>query len=181
MTIALYGFILVVLSLERLVELIIARQNTKWSLAQGGFEVAPRHYPYMVVIHIGLIVGSFSEVYFLKRPFNQYLFQTMLIISLLCQGLRWWVITTLKKQWNTRIIIVPGLSRITSGPYRWLTHPNYLAVILEGIAVPMMHSAWITALCFTISNLLLLSIRIYHENSALEQLSPLSDTCSQGA
>lgn len=174
MTIALYGFILVVLSLERLVELIIARRNTKWSLAQGGFEVAPRHYPYMVVIHIGLIVGSFSEVYFLKRPFNQYLFQTMLVLSLLCQGLRWWVITTLKKQWNTRIIIVPGLSRITNGPYRWLTHPNYLAVIIEGIAIPMMYSAWITALCFTISNLLLLSIRIRHENAALEQLSQLS-------
>ena len=173
MTLALYGIILIALSLERLVELVIARHNTRWSLARGGFEVAPEHYPLMVMIHIGLIIGSFFEVYFLKRPFHEFLFMTMLGVSFLCQGLRWWVIATLKQQWHTRIIIVPGLSRVTHGPFRWFSHPNYMAVILEGIAIPMMHSAWITAISFTISNLYLLSIRIRHENAALEQLDLL--------
>lgn len=179
MTLALYGIILIALSLERLVELIIARRNTRWSLARGGFEIAPEHYPFMVLIHIGLIVGSFFEVYLLKRPFNQYLFIAMFSLSFFCQGLRWWVISTLKQQWNTRIIIVPGLSRVTEGPFRWFTHPNYVAVILEGIAIPMMHSAWITAISFTISNLYLLSIRIRDENAALEQLVQSTAISSQ--
>lgn len=68
----------------------------------------------------------------------------MLGLSVLCQGLRWWVIVTLKEQWNTRVVIVPGLTLIKKGPFRWLKHPNYLAVILEGVSIPMMHNAWIT-------------------------------------
>jgi methyltransferase len=87
------------------------------------------------------------------------------------QGLRWWCITSLGRQWNTRVIVVPGAQRINGGPYRLMPHPNYVAVVAEGIALPLVHSAWITALTFTVLNALLLSRRISIENSALARLS----------
>ena len=90
--------------------------------------------------------------------------------ALALQGLRWWCITTLGPQWNTRVIIVPNLPRVTGGPYRWISHPNYVAVVLEGFALPLMHCAWLTAVCFTLCNAWLLYVRIRCENTALRQL-----------
>jgi methyltransferase len=91
--------------------------------------------------------------------------------ALACQALRWWCIATLGRQWNTRVIVVPGLPRISTGPYRWLRHPNYLAVIVEGIALPAVSGSWITASVFTLANTLLLRTRVRAENRALEALS----------
>jgi methyltransferase len=90
---------------------------------------------------------------------------------LAAQALRWWCIRTLGPQWNTRIIVVSGLSRITAGPYRWFNHPNYVAVVLEGLALPLVHSAWITAAIFTLANAALLRVRIRAENRALCSMS----------
>jgi methyltransferase len=86
--------------------------------------------------------------------------------------LRWWCIRTLGSQWNTRIVVVPGAPRITSGPYRWLRHPNYVAVVAEGVALPLVHTAWITALTFTVLNAALLTVRIRVEDAALRELAP---------
>jgi len=86
------------------------------------------------------------------------------------QVLRWWCITTLGKRWNTLVVIVPGMPRVTGGPYRWLSHPNYVAVVIEGIALPMVGFAWVTALIFTALNLPLLTVRLRVENKALETL-----------
>jgi hypothetical protein len=91
----------------------------------------------------------------------------MLALVLAAQALRWWCIVTLGRQWNTRVIVVPGLPRVTGGPYRFLSHPNYVAVVIEGFALPLVHSAWITALVFTLCNAVLLSVRIRVENRAL--------------
>jgi methyltransferase len=99
----------------------------------------------------------------------------MLVIALLCQGGRWWIIGTLGHQWNTRVIVVPGLGRVSRGPYRftWLPHPNYLIVAIEGIALPLVYTAWITALTFTVLNaILLLGFRIPTEDRALKALAP---------
>ncbi|MEV4085362.1 isoprenylcysteine carboxylmethyltransferase family protein, partial [Nonomuraea fuscirosea] len=85
----------------------------------------------------------------------------------LAQGLRWWCIGTLGRQWNTRVVVVPGLPLVDRGPYRWLRHPNYVAVVAEGIALPLVHSAWLTALAFTAANAALLSVRVRVENAAL--------------
>jgi methyltransferase len=87
--------------------------------------------------------------------------------------LRWWCITVLGHQWNTRVIVVPGLARIERGPYRWMRHPNYVAVVLEGIALPLVHSSWITAVAFTVLNAFLLRRRIRVENQALLSLQPV--------
>ena len=87
------------------------------------------------------------------------------------QALRWWCIATLGRQWNTRVVIVAGAGRVAAGPYRWLTHPNYLAVVVEGAALPLVHSAWLTALVFTVLNAVLLRVRIGVENRALTELA----------
>ena len=94
-----------------------------------------------------------------------------LVVVLCAQILRWWCITALGPQWNTRVIVVPGADRITGGPYRLFAHPNYVAVVLEGVALPLVHTAWLTAAVFTVLNAVLLRTRIRVENTALASLS----------
>nr|WP_246401407.1 isoprenylcysteine carboxylmethyltransferase family protein [Jiangella mangrovi] len=94
----------------------------------------------------------------------------MLALVVASQALRWWCIATLGHQWNTRVIVVPGLPLVAGGPYRWLRHPNYVAVVVEGFALPLVHSAWITAVVFTLLNAGLLAVRLSVENAALTAL-----------
>ena len=94
----------------------------------------------------------------------------MLAVVVAAQVLRWWCITTLGQQWNTRVVIIPGATRVDSGPYRFFSHPNYVAVVAEGVALPLVHTAWITAVVFTVLNAVLLAVRIATENSALAAL-----------
>jgi methyltransferase len=91
----------------------------------------------------------------------------MLVLVMASQALRWWCIATLGKQWNTRVIVVPGMPLVTKGPYRLLRHPNYVAVVVEGAALPLVHSAWLTACAFALLNALLLGVRIRVEDRAL--------------
>lgn len=156
-----------VVGAERLLELAVAKRNLAWSLARGGRESGFSHYPFMVALHTGLLAGCLLEVWLGHRPFTGWLGWPMLAVVLAAQGLRWWCIRTLGPQWNTRIIVVPGLSRVSAGPYRFLPHPNYLAVITEGFALPLVHDAWLTAAVFTVLNAGLLAIRIPAENAAL--------------
>ena len=107
----------------------------------------------------------------LHRPFLPWLGWPMLAVLLAAQGLRWWCITTLGPQWNTRGVVVPGVPRVTKGPYRVLSHPNYVAVVAEGVALPLVHTAWLTALAFTVLNAALLARRIDVENAALARLT----------
>jgi methyltransferase len=124
----------------------------------------------MVLLHTCFLISCPLEVYLLKQPFIPALGWTMLGLAICTQGLRWWCILTLGKRWNTRVIIVPGLKRITNGPYRFMNHPNYLAVVLEGIALPLIHSAWLTAISFTLLNAWLLTIRLRCEEEALQSI-----------
>jgi methyltransferase len=164
------GLILLV-GLERLAELVVTKRNAAWSFANGGFERGQGHYPFMVVLHTGLLVGCIAEVMIADRPFLPLLGWSMLAVVVAAQALRWWCIGTLGRQWNTRVIVVPGLPRVVTGPYRWLRHPNYVAVVLEGLALPLVHTAWITATVFTILNAGLLAVRLRVENAALAELA----------
>ena len=150
---------------ERVAELVVSLRNAKWSFAHGGVESGRGHYPFMVALHTGLLGACIVEG--LHRPFIPALGWTMLAVVLLSQGLRWWCITVLGHQWNTRVIVVPGLHLVARGPYRWIRHPNYVAVVAEGIALPLVHTAWITAVVFTVLNIPLLAIRIRCEDAAL--------------
>jgi methyltransferase len=122
----------------------------------------------MVALHTGLLLACLAEVWLLERPFLPWLGWPMLVLVLASQALRWWCITTLGPRWNTRVIVVPGLPLVARGPYRRLHHPNYVAVVVEGFALPLVHSAWLTALAFTVLNaVLLLGFRLPCENRAL--------------
>jgi methyltransferase len=162
-----YVVLIVAVALERLAELVVSRRNLAWALRRGGREYGFGHYPFMVLLHTGLLVACLAEA--THRPFVPALGWSMLAVVVLAQGLRWWCITTLGPRWNTRIIVVPGLPLVDRGPYRWLRHPNYVAVVLEGIALPLVHTGWITAAVFTVVNAALLRVRISAENAAMAQ------------
>jgi methyltransferase len=166
-----YLLLIGAIAVERLAEIVVAQRNRGMSKQRGGVEFGARHYPVMVVLHTGLLAGCLLEPVLLHRPFIPALGWPMLLIAVAAQALRWWCITTLSYQWNTRVIVIPGAERVTGGPYRFLPHPNYVAVIAEGIALPLVHTAWITALVFTILNAALLRTRIHVENAALASLA----------
>ena len=162
-----YLVLLGLIAIERGVELAISRRNAKWALAQGGIEVGREHFPWMKRLHAAFFVGCALEAVWLERPFVPGLAAAMLALILASQALRYWAIGTLGRYWNVRVIVVPGAPAVATGPYRWLRHPNYLAVVVEGIAIPLLHGAWITALVFTALNAWLLSVRIRCEEAAL--------------
>jgi methyltransferase len=151
----------------RLAELSVARRNLQWARERGGVETGAGHYPVMVALHTGLLVACVVEVWVAGRPFLPALGWPMLALLVAAHALRWWCIRTLGPQWNTRVVRVPGMPLVTAGPYRWLNHPNYLAVVIEGFALPLVHTAWITALAFTVLNALLLRVRLRVERAAL--------------
>ncbi len=144
--------------------------TSAWAKEHGGVELGREHYAAMVLIHVGLLVGSVLEVVLLGRVFLPWLGWPALVGVGLAQGLRWWCIATLGRQWNTRIVVVPGAGRVSGGPYRRLDHPNYVAVVVEGVCLPLVHTAWITATVFTFANAWVLRQRIPAENQALQLL-----------
>jgi methyltransferase len=164
---AFYTALILLVAAERLTELVVARRNLAWARERSGREYGFGHYPFMVFLHSALLVGCLVEA--MHRPFIPAFGWPMFAVVLLAQALRWWCITTLGHRWNTRIIVVPGLPLVDRGPYRRLRHPNYVAVVLEGIALPLVHTAWITAVVFTVVNAALLRVRITSENAALTE------------
>ncbi len=168
----LFTGLVALVGLERLAELVVSNRNARWSLERGGVESGQRHYLFMVVLHTGLLVGAVVEVWVRRPGFIPALGYTALVLVICSQALRWWCIATLGRQWNTRVIVVPGLAVVRRGPYRILPHPNYVAVVIEGVALPLVHTAWITAVVFTVLNAALLTVRIRVENRALSDLAP---------
>jgi methyltransferase len=168
-----YGWYLVLLgvtAVERLVELVVSARNVRWALAGGGREEGRGHFPAMVGLHVGLGIGCVLEPLLGARPFLLGLAVPAAAAALAAQALRYWCILTLGRRWNTRIVVVPGLPLVRRGPYRLLRHPNYVAVALEGIALPLVFGGWITALVFTALNaLLLLRYRIPAEEAAMSR------------
>jgi methyltransferase len=162
-----YTLLVVLVGLIRLVELSVAQRNLRWARERGGVETGAGHYPVMVVLHSALLVGCVVEIWAADRPFLPWLGWPMLALLVAAHALRWWCIRTLGPQWNTRVVRVPGMPLVTGGPYRWFAHPNYVAVVVEGFALPLVHTAWVTALLFTVLNALLLRVRLRVETQAL--------------
>ena len=166
-SLTLFSALVLLVGLERLAELVVSKRNAAWSKPRGGVETGQRHYLVMVALHTGLLVGALVEVWTRRPDFVPLLGWAMLALVLASQALRWWCILTLGPRWNTRVIVVPGLPLVDNGPYRWFSHPNYVAVVVEGLALPLVHSAWITALTFTVLNAALLRVRVQVEERAL--------------
>ncbi|GAB2745746.1 isoprenylcysteine carboxyl methyltransferase family protein [Streptomyces bullii] len=167
-----YSLLVLAVAAERVAELVVARRNAAWTLARAGVERGRGHYPVMVVLHTGLLVCCLLEPVLADRPFLPALGWPMLGAAVLAQALRWWCIATLGPYWNTRVIVVPGARLVGGGPYRFLRHPNYLAVVVEIAALPLVHSAWLTATVFSVANAVLLGVRVRCENAVLAQAVP---------
>jgi len=167
-----YTLLVLAVAGERVAELLVARRNAAWTLSRAGVEHGRGHYPVMVVLHTGLLACCLAESALADRPFLPALGWVMLALALLAQALRWWCITALGPYWNTRVIVVPGARLVGAGPYRFLRHPNYVAVVVEIAALPLVHSAWLTATAFSAANALLLTVRIRCENTALASAAP---------
>jgi methyltransferase len=153
--------ILALVTLQRAGELVFAQRNTRRLLARGAIELAPGHYPLIVVVHASWLIS----LWLFGR--DQDVNAIALAAYLLLQGFRFWVFRTLGARWTTRIIVVPGERLVSAGPYRFLSHPNYAVVVGEIALLPLVfYLPWIAAI-FTILNAMVLAIRIRAENRAL--------------
>jgi methyltransferase len=163
----LYTVLVALIAGERLAELVVSKRNARWSFDRGAVEYGRGHYPAMTAMHTALLASCVVEVWVGDRPFVPALGFTMLAVVLASQALRWWCVRTLGPRWNTRVIVITGLPLVAGGPYRWLRHPNYVAVVAEVTALPLVHTAWVTATVFTLANAAMLAVRIRCENRAL--------------
>lgn len=162
-----YLAILALLSVQRFVELCISRRNANRVLADGGLESGEGHYRAMVAMHAAWLLACAAESIAIPRTISPILSTGALAMAAGAQALRYWAIWTLGPRWNTRIIVIPGAAPVTSGPYRYLRHPNYLAVMIEIAAVPLIRANWYTAIGFLIANAIMMTVRIPVEERAM--------------
>ncbi len=167
MTLWLYSGLIALLGVERLYELRLSRRNAAKALAAGAFETGTLHYRFMTLFHGAFLISCLAEPWLMHRAFPGMPGLVALAFAGVAQGLRYWSITALGERWNTRLIVLPGAAPVMSGPYRFIRHPNYLAVVIELVAVPLIHGSWITALLFSVGNAVLLRVRIRAEERAL--------------
>lgn len=158
------AILLALVTAERLGELWLARRNTSALLEQGAYEVAPGHYPLIVALHALWLAGLWWLGW--SQPINP----AWLTVFLLLQAMRLWVLGTLGRRWTTRIIVLPGAPLVTGGPFRLVTHPNYLVVIGEIAVLPLALGLPWFALVFSAANAAVLFVRISAENAALADL-----------
>ncbi len=162
-----YLVLLAAVGVGRLVEMRISRRNQRRLAAQGASKIAEPHFRWMVLLHIGVLISAGLEVLVLRRPLIPSLFLMMTVLFVGAQLLRWWVIRTLSGYWNVEVMDSARLGVVTAGPYRWVRHPNYAAVFVELIALPLMHTAWLTALLGSAAHLWILGRRVAVEESVL--------------
>lgn len=163
----LFSLLIASVALMRLAELERSRRHENLLRARGAREVGRSHYRWMVVLHAVFLVAGPAEVWLLGRPFLPWLAATAGILFAAAMALRWWAIVSLGGRWTTRVMVLSGAPLVTSGPYRYLRHPNYLAVAVELIALPLIHTAWWTAIVCGAANLAVLAVRIRVEDAAL--------------
>lgn len=154
--------VLALVTIQRLAELVIARRNTERLLKAGAIEASPGHYPLIVALHAAWLIGLWILAY--NIPPNLVLIGIFLIL----QALRVWVLVTLGSRWTTRIIILPGAPLVTTGPFRFLSHPNYCVVVAELLILPLAFGLVWYGIIFSILNAMILTIRIRAENEALQ-------------
>jgi len=165
-----YTVLLATVGLGRLAELRISGRHQRQLASRGVARVPEPRFRWMVLLHGGVLFGAALEVWLLKRPFIRALAIPMGLIWLLANGLRWWVIRTMAEHWNVQVMDSMQLGVVTGGPFRWIRHPNYLAVFVELLALPLLHSAWLTAFGGALAHIWVLRQRI-----ALEERILLAD------
>jgi methyltransferase len=167
MSLVLYLLLLAAVGLGRLFEMALSRRHQRQLAARGAQKIAEPHFPWMVALHISVLVFSALEVWLLRRPLIPALAITMGMFFALSEALRWWVIATMAEHWNIQVMDSARLGVVTNGPFRWIRHPNYVAVFVQLIALPLIHTAWLTAISGTAAHVWLLRRRIEVEEAVL--------------
>jgi methyltransferase len=162
-----YFGLLALIALERLLELYISKRNQRRMASRGIQKISEPHFPWMVAVHTALLVGAGLEVWLFRRPFLLWLAIPMFVLFFFAQAMRVWVVRTMSGHWNAEIMDSTQLGVVTGGPYRWVRHPNYVAVVAEFIAIPLLHTAWITAVAGSLADLWVLRSRIDVEDRVL--------------
>ena len=160
--------LLALVGLERLMELQLSRRHQHELANSGARKHRDPQYCWMIALHTGVLIGAALEVILLDRPFIGWLAFLALIFFALATALRWWVIRTLGIHWNTEVVDSARLGVITSGPFRWIRHPNYLGVFVELISLPLIHTAWITAIFAAVGDIVVLRNRLSIEERLLD-------------
>jgi methyltransferase len=158
------------LILQRVLELFLAKRNEQIVKSKGAHEFDRDGYKYIVAMHVAFFSSLVVEKFSLQRELNQF-WVLFLFIFLIAQILRYWAIRSLGIYWNTKIFVIPKSQRITKGPYKYIEHPNYVAVIVEIAVIPLIFSCYLTSIIFSIINFILVRRRIEIEESALERIS----------
>jgi methyltransferase len=153
--------ILALVTLQRLSELVIAQRNTRALLARGAIEVGAAHYPLIVLLHAAWLIG----LWILAR--DRAVNIPLILVFVVLQAFRVWILATLGPRWTTRIIVLPGEALVARGPYRLIPHPNYAVVVAEIAVLPLAFGLVWYAVIFSILNAIVLTIRISAENRAL--------------
>jgi methyltransferase len=159
--------LLVAVAALRLLELRISKHHQRQMLGRGAAKVDEPRFRWMVLLHTAVLVGAAVEVVFLHRPFIPALAAVMFVIFVAANAVRWWVIRTLGEHWNVQVVDSTRLGVVTSGPFRFVRHPNYAAVFAEMIALPLIHTAWITAVVGALAHAVVLSQRLATEERVL--------------
>jgi methyltransferase len=166
-----YTLLVAVIAVLRVRELGVSKRHLRVLEGRGAIEVGAGHYPWMVSLHTTFLLSCVAEVWLLDRPWRPLVATAAMLVLVAATALRWWTLSTLGERWTTRVLVVPGEDLVRAGPYRWLRHPNYLVVVMEIAAIPLVHCAWLTAGVFSITNLVLLKERIRVEDEALSRLA----------
>jgi methyltransferase len=159
--------LLLTVGLLRIFELGVSRRHQQQMIAGGATKVKEPHFRWMVLVHSAVLIGAALEVVVLRRPFIPNLAVVMLFLFLAANGVRLWVVRTMGKLWNVQVMNSTSLGVVTSGPFRFVRHPNYTAVFIEMFSLPLIHTAWITALLGCVGYALALSRRLVLEESVL--------------
>ncbi|WP_419884191.1 isoprenylcysteine carboxyl methyltransferase family protein [Peribacillus sp. B-H-3] len=161
---------IIVVGVQRLTELFIAKRNEQWMKSRGGVEFGASHYPWMVAMHIGFFAALILENVFLNRGVSD-LWPLWLGLFFAAQAGRIWALSSLGKFWNTKIIVLPNARVVAKGPYKWMKHPNYVIVAAEIIVISLLFNAYLTAIVFTVLNYFMMRVRIPLEEKALKSLT----------
>jgi len=168
LSVVLYLALLAAVGLARLVELRISRRHQREMAGRGIEKRSDPQFRWMVALHTVVLWGAALEVVALRRPFLPQLAAPMAVLFLCATALRWWVIHTMGAHWNVEVVASAPLGVVTTGPFRWVRHPNYLAVFVELVALPLIHTAWITALVAAAGNFWVLRHRLSLEEPVLD-------------
>jgi methyltransferase len=151
----------------RIFELGVSRRHQQQMAADGATKVKEPQFRWIVFVHTGVLIGAALEVVLLRRPFIPILAAVMLLLFLAANAVRLWVVRTMGKHWNVQVMNSMGLGVVTDGPFRFVRHPNYAAVFVELVSLPLIHTAWITAVLGCVGYVATISQRIALEESVL--------------